>query len=224
MTEAYPLRWPDGWPRTPSHKRQSGNQFGRMVQRDGQSWRRRTKLSPGAAQGGLIDELRRLGAKSVVISSNVPLRLDGLMRADAADRHYDDPGVAVYFSLNHRPMVMAQDAYAGVAENMRRLTLAIEAMRALERHGGGTMMNRAFDGFSALPPPSGAKPRREWWEVLRYARRPDLDMIQDVDIDARYRAAAKKAHPDAGGSDEAMAELNAARDEAMAAIREGTQA
>jgi hypothetical protein len=28
MTEAYPLRWPDGWPRTPPYRRESDNRFG----------------------------------------------------------------------------------------------------------------------------------------------------------------------------------------------------
>ena len=26
--EAYPLQWPDGWPRTPAHQRESDNRFG----------------------------------------------------------------------------------------------------------------------------------------------------------------------------------------------------
>jgi len=35
-----------------------------------------------------------------------------------------------------------------------------------------------------------------------------------VDIERAYRELAKRAHPDAGGSQEWMAELNAARDAA----------
>ena len=56
---------------------------------------------------------------------------------------------------------MARDAYKTVAGNMRSLTLAIEAMRQLERHGGSTMMERAFQGFAAIAPPDWKKPWRE---------------------------------------------------------------
>jgi hypothetical protein len=28
MIEAYPLRWPDGWPRTQSYRRESDSRFG----------------------------------------------------------------------------------------------------------------------------------------------------------------------------------------------------
>ena len=48
---------------------------------------------------------------------------------------------------------MACDRFDNAAANMRSLGLAIEAMRQLERHGVGTMMERAFTGFVALPAP-----------------------------------------------------------------------
>ena len=47
---------------------------------------------------------------------------------------------------------MACDCFGSAAANMRLPGLAIEAMRRLER-GGGAMMERAFSGFAALPPP-----------------------------------------------------------------------
>jgi hypothetical protein len=50
-------------------------------------------------------------------------------------------------------MTMACDRFDNAAANMRSLGLAIEAMRQLERHGGGAMMEKAFSGFVALPPP-----------------------------------------------------------------------
>ena len=196
MTEAFPLRWPDGWPRTPAARRSPGNQFGKVhtTYRDGHSYKSKGRLTPGVAYDGLIAELQRLGAKNVVVSSNVPTRLDGSMRANAADRRYDDPGVAIYFSLKSRATVMAQDAYLGIAENMRSLSLAIDAMRSLERHGGGTMMTRAFDGFAALPPPAGSKPTRPWWDVLKYSANPeDRELLSAAEIAVQY--ARKKISP-----------------------------
>jgi hypothetical protein len=88
---------------------------------------------------------------------------------------------------------------------MRSLTLAIEAMRQLERHGGGTMMERAFTGFAAIAPPDWKKPWREVFGV-----KPDWQ----GDITALYREKAKNRHPDTGGSDSLMAELNVAFAEA----------
>jgi hypothetical protein len=191
--EAFPLQWPEGWPRTAPHRRESDNRFGGKVY----------GLNMGRTRDQLIAELQRLGAGSVVISTNVALRNDGLPYA--TQKQISDPGVAVYFMLKKRPMVMAVDRYTSVAGNMRSLTLAIEAMRQLERHGGGTMMEHAFTGFAALAPPDWKKPWREVFGV-----QPDWR----GDITALYREKAKNRHPDAGGSDSLMAELNVAFAEA----------
>jgi hypothetical protein len=158
------------------------------------------------ARRKLFAELDRLGVTGTVLSSNVPLRNDGAPRSDHARYRMDDPGVAIYFTLRGKPMAMACDRYDGPAANTRSLGLAIEAMRQLERHGGGTMMERAFTGFAALPPP------RSCWEILGVAPGASEDVIEQA-----FRSKAKAAHPDAGGSDSAMAELNRARDEARKA-------
>ena len=70
----------------------------------------------------------------------------------------------------------------------------------------------SFRGYAALPPPAGAKPNP--WEVLGIKRGASAS-----EIEAAYREKAKKAHPDAGGSHDAMARLNRARDEALGAGR-----
>jgi hypothetical protein len=157
----------------------------------------------GRARDQLVDELCRLGATNVIVSTNVALRQDGLPYAD--NRQIADPGIAVYFSWNKRPMVMARDKFRSVAGNIRSLTLAIEAMRQLERHGGSTMMEKAFQGFAALAPPNWKKPWREVFGI-----KPDWH----GDITTLYREKARNRHPDAGGSDTLMAELNVAYGEA----------
>ena len=109
-------------------------------------------------------------------------------------------------------MVMACDRFERIAANMRSLGLAIEAMRQLERHGGGVMMERAFAGFAAIAPP------RDWRRVLGFDQlhTPDAETI-----DARFKQLAKTHHPDVGGSEAAMAELNAARTAALEAVGNG---
>jgi hypothetical protein len=147
---AYPLAWPDGWPRTPPHQRHSGSPFGSHLR----------PLSFDGARRDLMDELGRLRVKDIVLSTNVQLRGDGAPMASAAGKRMTDPGVAIYFTMKGRPLAMARDIYMDVAANMRSLFLAIDGLRKLERHGGGYMMDRAFSGFVALPPPPTC------WQVL----------------------------------------------------------
>lgn len=197
MTEAYPLQWPEGWPRTSIHRRGS-SRFGKNL---------------GFNQiKELQNELRLLGARNVVISSNVPVRNDGLPYASESKRRYDDPGVAVYFTLKGKPLSMARDKYWTPWENIRSLVLTIDGLRSMERHGGSTMMDRAFSGFTALPKPSGAN----WWEVLKLPRSGNAPTRET--IIARHRELARQRHPDVGGSDHQMAELNRARDQALQEI------
>lgn len=105
-------------------------------------------------------------------------------------------------------MVMASDRFYTIEGNMRSIGLAIEAMRQLERHGGGAMMERAFSGFVALAPPKSC------WEIL--GLKPGAS---EASIGAAFREKAMQAHPDRGGSHAAMAELNRAKEEALKAAR-----
>jgi hypothetical protein len=110
----------------------------------------------------------------------VPVRQDGLPYSDATKRRYDDPGVAVYFTLKGKPLAMARDRYWTPWENMRSLVLAIEAIRSIERHGGSTLMERAFSGFTALPAPKSC------WEILGLSPCTTAQAIE-----AQFRAKAK---------------------------------
>ena len=220
--EAYPLCWPEGWDRTVAHLRKSGSQFvtRERVYLDNNSWFSSRQITPDHARRMLVDELGRLKAKGVVISTNVPLRADGEMHAGAARVKISDPGVAVYFQLKGKPMVMASDAFDNIASNLRSLGLAIEALRQLERHGGGVMMERAFAGFTALPAPEGSAPKRPWWTVMNYSADPQERLDLSVEeVEARFRTLAKRRHPDVdGGSAELMTELNEAREQAVREI------
>jgi hypothetical protein len=184
--QAYPFQWPDGWPRTPSHKR-GPSRFGK-------------NLGFGEIRK-LQNELRLMGAQNIVISSNVPLRQDGLPLASQGGKRYDDPGVAVYFTLNGKACSMARDRYLTPWENLHALTLTIDSIRSIERHGGSFMMERAFSGFAAIAPPDWKK---HWREV--FGVKPDWR----GDINALFREKARNRHPDAGGNDTLMAELNVA--------------
>ncbi len=187
MTDAFPLQWPAGWPRTPSHRRQP------------------SKFKPGsmvAETQDLIGELKRLGARGMVLSTNVELRQDGLPYSNR--RRPDDPGVAVYFTYEKRQQCIPCDRWSTVEENLRAVWKSIEALRSLERWGAKSFVDAAFTGFAALPAPGAA---RAWWEVLGVSQHATADQIN-----AAWRQKAKEAHSDLGGSDARMSEINVARD------------
>ena len=153
----------------------------------------------------LQQELGRLGAKSVVISTNVPLRNDG--RPYSNPGRLDDPGAVAYFHLASQPYAMPIDKWLTVEENLWALALHIEAMRAMQRYGVGSV-SQAFAGFKALPPST----EEDWWYVLNL----DRNAASREQVEARYKVLARSAHPDAaGGSHDAMARINAARSSAL---------
>ena len=192
----YPLEWPDGWPRTPENRRQNWSRF---------------QTTFDKARKDMLNELRLLGAVNVVISSWLAIRKDGNPQAGAARRKLDDPGVAVYFTFKGRRMVMARDLYWSVHDNLRSIGLAIANLRGLERHGGGHMMERAFEGFEALPPPSDNPdaPNAHWSIVLGVDRDSHIDVIRHA-----YKKKIKTAHPDGGGSADAFKRVQDAFDQA----------
>lgn len=214
MTQAYPLAWPERWPRTPLRK---PGHFGvSELQRGtaGGSWRSKRSLSIADAVKRVRYELDRLDvdvANDMIISTNLRLNMQGMPRGDQGEP--GDPGVAVYWQVRkgpNRPMrVMAIDTYYRVADNLGAVAATLEAMRAIARHGGAVILDRAFQGFEALPAP------KSHWDVL--GLKPGACR---EDVQRAWRAKAATAHPDRdGGSTAAMAELNAARD---AALREAT--
>jgi hypothetical protein len=186
---AYPLYWPLEHPRA-KHRRDA-----------------RFLVDFASARNDLLLELERLGARELVLSTNIPIRRDGLPMVP--DREPDDPGVAVYFSRKARPYVVACDQFSKVRWNLRAIGATLEALRSIERHGTTSMLEQAFSGFAQLPP-AGPKP---WREVLRL---PEPEAMPGYPgsletVRARYREFAGQAHPDRpGGSHDRMAEINAA--------------
>jgi hypothetical protein len=195
MTEAYPLRWPAGWPR---HKgaRESDSRFNGPTYRWDRVYR------------GLKDELRRIGATNIVVSTNQPIRQDGFPYAQ--QRNIEDVGVAVYFTRNGKQLVMAQDKFWSIIGNMRSLTMAIEGLRQMERHGGAIMLERAFDGFAALPPPE------DCWEILKISKSLVIGVDRELASDMIRKVFRTRARENMNNGD--MDRLVKARDEALRQI------
>lgn len=207
---AYPLQWPTGWKRTGGAYRKQAR-FSKAQKRysGSSSWSSQRNLTTSEALQRLLEELERMGIDrdDVVISTNIPVRLDGLPRSGAAEP--SDPGAAVYWvEKGDARRVMAIDIYDRVADNIAALAATLDAMRSIERHGGAAVLERAFTGFTALPAPGAEK---SWWEVLGVPKTATPEAIR-----AAWRTLASTAHPDKGGSDAAMAEINAAREKGLA--------
>jgi hypothetical protein len=165
QVSASPLTWPSGWPRTPADKRRRSK-----FQKD------RRELSVANGTDRVLAELRALGVKSggFIVSTNLLLRNDGLHRSGQGEPR--DPGAAVYWQLTGKPMnVMAIDHYDRVADNLGAIAATLEALRAVARHGGGMILERAFTGFAALPPP--LVPARTPWQILGIGEGASLEAI-----------------------------------------------
>ena len=150
-----------------------------------------------------MSELTRLGVGdwTVVISTNIELRRDGLPYAGRTPM--GSPGVVVYFQLDSASQVFACDKWSRVEDNMRAIGLTIQALRGIERWGSGEMMRRAFSGFKALPPPPGEE---TWRSVFGLGDDATLD-----DVDEKFATLALQFHPDLGGDPGEMVRINLAR-------------
>lgn len=193
MIDAYPLSWPIGWERTHPNQRVRAN-FSKQIIR-----------SFAVVRDELLNELKLLGAHrdSVVISSNVPLRRDGLPYSGM--RQPDDVGVAIYFELGGEQRCFPCDRWDRVEDNLRAISLSINAMRGLERWGAKQMVDAAFTGFAALPDGSGG--------VLAKVLGVDPTMPRP-EVERAYRTWAKQHHPDVGGNADLFREVTAAYQDA----------
>lgn len=169
---AYPLHWPQGQPRAKNHQRSRFNTTFAM------------------SRDLLVQELKRMGAKYVTVSTNVTLRRDGLPYASQTEP--DDKGVAVYFDLKGESMVLACDRWNKVGDNIQALNKTVEALRGIERWGSTDLMNRAFNGFKALPASSSAL---LWYQVFGVDENAPHSKVKEY-----YKEMLKNCHPDHGGT------------------------
>ena len=126
----------------------------------------------------------------------------------ARNRHQDRPDNRV--TVSYRPpdrqevVKMTLDTQDTPAKNLSAIAITIESIRMQERRGLGGLVEAHYLALAA------PVTTRDPFEVL--GLRPDAPA--DL-IEAAYKTLAKVRHPDAGGSDEAMQELNEARDVAL---------
>lgn len=182
MIESYPLYWPPGRPRREPHRRRT-SQF---------------QTSRAKAISGLLDEIRKLGGRNPIISSNLQTYERGGQEIPYANQRVDDSGVAVYFELKGEEKCFALDLYKNIDDNIHAIELTISALRGIERWGGGELMDAAFRGFQALPSPDMVVSTAPQWFA-------GLQTVEERK--KRYRELVKELHPDAGGDVEQFREM-----------------
>lgn len=146
-------------------------------------------------------ELSRFGA-SMPATATLDLKLDprtaqGFRLMSERD---GDNGAAVYFTRKGAQQVLAIDRYSTPEDNLWAIARTIAALRQIERDGGPSILDRAMEGFSALP--GGQR----WpWSVLGVEEGCGFAEAEEA-----YKALAKELHPDVGGSTEEFQELQEA--------------
>lgn len=193
---SYPLHWPAGWPRA------RGRSEAKFGQKDySKSYQTTKRVTIATAMERLDAELTRLGARGIILSSNLERTLSGAPRSGQADPA--DPGVAVYFTLKGKDTVLACDRWYRAADNMVAIAKHIEAIRGMDRWGVGSI-DQAFAGYQALPAPE------QWFQVLGVASSATKATVDDA-----FKRLAHEAHPDKpNGSTAKMQRLNDARSRA----------
>jgi hypothetical protein len=196
----YPLRWPEGRPRSREHLsalfRDNGSRMTLTTAR--KRLKRQLEAMTKAGQNWRVVDM--------VLSTNIRFTASGARDQNVSRRDPADPGVALYFDLDKKPHVLACDRWDTVSDNIAAIAAHIEALRGQERWGVADL-RQAFAGHVALPAPP------HWSEILNVDRDAPADVIQSA-----YRQLARSAHPDRGGSRDAWDRLQAAYENAK---REG---
>lgn len=158
--------------------------------------------------GTLLDdleiELHALDASSIIVEADLrkdQIRNDGWPRGGCSPA---TPGVRLSFASKHGPMAFACGTFRTMEQNLRAIGLTLQRLRLIDEYGA-TRSGEQYKGFAQLPAGewSTIEAARNWLGTMAGCSGTDTDI---------YRAAARKAHPDAGGSNDLMAKVNRARD------------
>lgn len=172
----------------------------------------------------LEHELSKLGAKEIVIQAQFEpkdIRNDGWPRSSARTK---GPAIIVSFKGTKGPLSFPCDRYDSWEDNLYAIALSLEALRAVDRHGV-TQNAEQYRGWQqiAAPAPENqsfatARDAAAW--LARIADSPyavTAVMVPGPAFESAYKTAARKLHPDAGGTHDDFVRLQ----QAARIIREG---
>lgn len=148
-----------------------------------------TKVSPVQTRREIEECFRKWGIDEYRIPR------DGKSQSEAA---------LIIFYVDDRKQELKCSRFYYYRENLRALYLILDSLR--KAHDRGILSELARAAVAFLP--AGSEAKRPWYEILQVTPTTSPEVVK-----ASYKALAKQRHPDAGGSDEAMRELNGAWEE-----------
>lgn len=170
----------------------------------------------------LDHELMQLEARNIVMEADCDaseIRLDGHFRANAKLR---GPGVVLSFECHKGELRFPCDTYTDWQANVRAITLALEALRAVDRYGV-TQHAEQYKGWAKLEGPATAIPsgvftrqsaaewiRNKCHECSFLAPSVKLLQVDQDSLRAAYRSLVSVLHPDRRGSDVEFKQLMSA--------------
>lgn len=200
--DASPLHWPSGVPRTEKPQRSNFKE-----KRQGK-FRQRTVHS---AIGDLKKQIKLLGGKNLIISTNLATKKNGMPYSNAAEP--DDSGAAIYFTLDGEPACYPNDKYNRVADNIYGIAKIIEAQRGIQRWGTKENVRASFEGFKMLPEKTSGE---SWWDYFSV----DPKNATKSDIAQSYRQKVKEVHPDRPeGSTEKFKKAQQMKQQALQSVK-----
>lgn len=156
-------------------------------------------------------ELKHLYARQVTIQAGFrQVRNDGWPYSSAKPEH---PACVLQFQSKGQPLLFKASKYDTFEANLRSIALTLEALRAVDRYG--VVEGEQYAGFKQIAAPGasvndGTMNKHTAAQVLAGLCDWTVDQVL-ADVETAFRAATRAAHPDFGGTTEAMAAVNQAR-------------
>lgn len=172
----------------------------------------------GTTVAELSRELRTLSAKRIVLEADFrqrDIRVDGLPRADARTA---SPGVVLAFESKHGPVQYPCGAFIDWRDNVRAISLSLEALRRVDRYGV-SKRGEQYRGWLALPAGAddtfGIHTEEQAWAALADAAgvpRDTSPLMGGLSENEVVKRALFATHPDRGGNPEAFRKVQRARE------------
>lgn len=165
----------------------------------------RFSVSYNRTLSDLEAELNKIYAKNIIVQLYIrrdEIRNDGWPRATARP---SGPGVILTFQRGNQVVSMPCDTFKTWEQNLRAISLTLHLLRMIDQYNVGSN-GQQYSGFAQIEPPAQVNQRDVAVHfVAKWAGVSNQDVIND--LDGACRLAARKLHPDAGGSHELFIEL-----------------
>jgi len=167
----------------------------------------------------LLDrELEHLKTTTAVLQLKVnasDISTHGTLKANVSPR---EPGVILAFDSKHGQKQFPCDTYVEWRHNVRAIALALEALRAVDRYGV-TRRGEQYTGWARIEEPTrtgdipmtpdlalNVATRLAGWGSITFDGKPAANVLEAI-----FREAEKRTHPDRGGNKQDFVELQKAR-------------